>query len=174
MVVSHRFPAVARLEISPSPPQFHPCARDHRKRQKLTSPPRLFPAEQLSAPCLVRYAWGKLANIRVDFVHLLDVIYTAFGVSTLERGPGARRLDVPSHQTTLIIMNASSRRTRSSFPDYYPSTLTPRNYAYTPRHTRRPPRDCLLPGLRTRDRLCAPRLAGAVVTDSLYRLALLG
>ena len=88
VVVSHRFPAVARLEISPSPPQFHPLARDHRKRQKLTSPPRLFPAEQLSAPCLVRYAWGKLANIRVDFVHLLDVIYTAFGVSTLERGRG--------------------------------------------------------------------------------------
>ena len=112
VVVSHRFPAVARLEISPSPAQFHPHARDHRKRQKLTSPPRLFPAEQLSAPCLVRYAWGKLANIRVDFVHLLDVIYTAFGVSTLERGPGARRLSIPSHHTTLIIINASSRRTR--------------------------------------------------------------
>ncbi len=122
----------------------------------------------------MRYAWGKLANIRVDFVHLLDVIYTAFGVSTLERGPGARRLSIPRHHTKLIIINASSRRTRSRFPNYYRSTLTPRNYAYTPRHTRRPPRDCLLPGLRTRDRLYAPRLAGAVVTDSLDWLALLG
>ena len=123
----------------------------------------------------MRYAWGKLANIRVDFVHLLDVIYTAFGVSTLERGPGARRLDVPSHHTTI---NHHQRifetHPAARFPDYYRSTLLPRNYAYTPRHTRRPPRDCLLPGLRTRDRLYAPRLAGAVVTDSLDRLALLG
>ena len=174
VVVSHRFPAVARLEISPSPAQFHPHARDHRKRQKLTSPPRLFPAEQLSAPCLVRYAWGKLANIRVDFVHLLDVIYTAFGVSTLERGRGRQ---ASLHPPPSNVDNHHQRifeRTRSRFPDYYPSTLTPRNYAYTPRHTRRPPRDCLLPGLPTRDRLDAPRLAGAVVTDSLDRLALLG
>ena len=101
VVVSHRFPAVARLEISPSPAQFHPHARDHRKRQKLTSPPRLFPAEQLSAPCLVRYAWGKLANIRVDFVHLLDVIYTAFGVSTLERGRRRQASLHPRQQTTI-------------------------------------------------------------------------
>lgn len=175
VVVSHRFPAVARLEISPSPAQFHPHARDHRKRQKLTSPPRLFPAEQLSAPCLVRYAWGKLANIRVDFVHLLDVIYTAFGVSTLERGRGRQASLHPppshdvNHHQRIFETHPAAR-----FPDYYRSTLLPRNYAYTPRHTRRPPRDCLLPGLRTRDRLYAPRLAGAVVTDSLDWFALLG
>lgn len=115
VVVSHRFPAVARLEISPSPAQFHPLARDHRKRQKLTSPPRLFPAEQLSAPCLVRYAWGKLANIRVDFVHLLDVIYTAFGVSTLERG---RRRQASLHPPPPNDVNHHKRifeRTRSQF-----------------------------------------------------------
>ena len=175
VVVSHRFPAVARLEISPSPPQFHPCARDHRKRQKLTSPPRLFPAEQLSAPCLVRYAWGKLANIRVDFVHLLDVIYTAFGVSTLERGRRRQAsLQPPPSNDVNLFQRLFETHPAARFPDYYPSTLTPRNYAYTPRHTRRPPRDCLLPGLRTRDRLYAPRLAGAVVTDSLDWFALLG
>ena len=137
MVVPDRFPAVARLEISPSPAQFHPHARDHRKRQKLTSPPRLFPAEQLSAPCLVRYAWGKLANIRVDFVHLLDVIYTAFGVSTLERGPGARRLSIPRHHTTLIIINASSRRT--PLPDFQTTTVL--HYYHETMPTRRATRD---------------------------------